>query len=99
MKPHRKDDSLRREQEMAWIGDTVLDLFARLRILREHGTVSGEILRDMTSNQFLACFGNPTSVEAKIGTIYQTEGMDAAFAWIESELIPMYQKQAKNRRR
>jgi len=52
----------------------------------------------MTSNQFLACFGNPTSVEARIGTLYREDGMEAAFAWIEAELMPVFEKQERNRR-
>lgn len=97
MKPTKKDEARRREQEEAWIGDTILDLFARSWILRERGTVCGETQRRMTSNQFLACLGNPTSVEARIGRLYQEEGMEAAFAWIEAELLPLFKKQEKNR--
>lgn len=89
---------MRREQELAWIGDTVLDLFARSWILENHGTLCGEMLRRMTSNQFLACFGNPTSVEAKIGTIYREEDLAAAFQWIEVEILPLFEKQERNRR-
>lgn len=97
-KANSKLDRKRREQELAWIGDTILDLYARTWILENYGTVSGEILRSMTSNQFLACFGNPTSVEARIGVLYREEGMDAAFSWIESELLPLFKKQRKNSR-
>ena len=97
-KGSKKPDAKRLEQELAWIGDTILDLYARTWILQNHGTVSGEILRSMTSNQFLACFGNPTTVEARIGSIYRDEGMDAAFQWIETELMPLFEKQRKNRR-
>ncbi|HRQ88991.1 MAG TPA: ribonuclease III domain-containing protein [Bacteroidia bacterium] len=98
MKPSKKDELHRREQELAWIGDTILDLYARTWILRERGGVCGETQRRMTSNQFLACFGNPTSVEAKIGTLYREDGMEAAFAWIEAELMPVFEKQERNRR-
>ncbi len=98
MKPSKKDESHRREQELAWIGDTILDLFARTWILRERGTVCGETQRRMTSNQFLACIGNPTAVEAKIGALYRDEGMDAAFTWIEAELLPIFEKQERKRR-
>ncbi|HQW28435.1 MAG TPA: ribonuclease III domain-containing protein, partial [Verrucomicrobiales bacterium] len=93
----KKDESKRREQELAWIGDTILDLFARTWILRERGTVCGETLRRMTSNQFLACIGNPTAVEAKIGILYRDEGMERAFSWIEAELLPIFEKQERNR--
>lgn len=97
MKGAKKDESRRREQELAWIGDTILDLFARTWILRERGTVCGETLRRMTSNQFLACIGNPTAVEAKIGILYRDEGMERAFSWIEAELLPIFEKQERNR--
>ncbi len=98
MKASKKSEAVRREQELAWIGDTVLDLFARSWILEHQGKLCGEMLRRMTSNQFLACFGNPTSVEAKIGTIYREEGLSAAFAWIEAEILPLFEKQERNRR-
>ncbi|MCG8599950.1 MAG: hypothetical protein MI807_07410 [Verrucomicrobiales bacterium] len=91
-----KSDEKRREQEQAWIGDTILDLFARTWILENRGKLCGETLRRMTSNQFLACFGNPTTIEAKIGDLYQNEGMDAAFTWIENELLPLFLRQEKN---
>ena len=97
MKSAKKDEAYRREQELAWIGDTILDLFARTWILKEKGAVCGETQRRMTSNQFLACLGNPTSVEAKIGRLYREEGMQAAFAWIEAELLPLFKKQEKKR--
>lgn len=97
MKSAKKDEAFRREQELAWIGDTILDLFSRTWILQEKGTVCGETQRRMTSNQFLSCLGNPTSVEAKIGRLYREEGMGAAFAWIEAELLPLFKKQEKNR--
>lgn len=98
MKTSRKSEAQKREQELAWIGDTVLDLFARSWILKHRGKVCGEVLRRMTSNQFLACFGNPTSVEAKIGTLYQNGGLPEAFAWIEEEILPLFEKQERNRR-
>jgi dsRNA-specific ribonuclease len=99
MKSKKKDPARRKEQEQAWIGDTILDLFARKWILEHHGTVCGEQLRRMTSNQFLACFGNPTSVEAKIGRIYLDSGEEEAFAWIEAELLPLYLRQEKKEKR
>lgn len=88
----------RKEQEDAWIGDSVLELFARTWILKNHGTLSGEMVKRMTCNQFLANIGNPTAVEASIGTIYETEGMDAAFAYIEKEILPLFVKQEKRRK-
>ena len=98
MKASKKTEAFRREQELAWIGDTILDLFARSWILEHHGTVCGARLQRLTSNQFLACFGNPTSVEAKIGQIYQEKGLSTAFDWIREEILPHFEKQEKNRR-
>ncbi|MEM6280419.1 MAG: hypothetical protein AAF733_13135 [Verrucomicrobiota bacterium] len=98
MKSAKKSEEARREQELAWIGDTVLDLFARSWILENHGTLSGEMLRRLTSNQFLSCFGNPTAVEAKIGRLYEEEDLAAAFRWIEAEILPLFEKQERNRR-
>lgn len=45
-----------REQVMkeAWIGDAVLCLYARNRILREDGVLDGTKSARMTSNQFLS---------------------------------------------
>jgi dsRNA-specific ribonuclease len=98
MSTSKKAGPKRREQELAWIGDTVLDLYARSWILENQGELCGETLRMMTSNQFLACFGNPTAVEAKIGTIYREEGLQPAFDWIEVELLPLFQKQIRKKR-
>ncbi|MDF1741415.1 MAG: hypothetical protein P1U86_19800 [Verrucomicrobiales bacterium] len=98
MSVSKKAGPKRREQELAWIGDTVLDLYARSWILENTGELSGETLRKMTCNQFLACFGNPTSVEAKIGTIYREEGLQPAFDWIEAELLPLFKKQIRKKR-
>lgn len=93
------DDPIRLEREQAWIGDAVLGLFARQWILRTYGSMDSELFAGLTSNQFLACFGNPTAVEAEIGKIYQTSGLDAAFAHMETELLPLFQRQQKNRER
>lgn len=98
MKSGRKTGPKRREQELAWIGDTILDLFARTWILENRGGLCGETLMRMTSNHFLAGFGNPTTMEAKIGQIYRDEGLPAAFQWIEKELLPVFEKQERNRK-
>ncbi len=95
-KKSNKPDAKRIEQEEAWIGDTVLDLFARSWILENNGTLSGEMLRRMTCNNFLACFGNPTTIEARIGKIYADKGLQPAFDWIEAELLPRFKKQELN---
>ena len=94
----RKDDDLKREREAAWIGDAVLALFARQFVLRERDSMDGEWFTRLTSNDFLSAFGNPTRVEAGIGKIYQEGGLDAAFVWMEENLVPLFLKQAANRR-
>lgn len=83
----------------AWIGDAVLSLFARLKILCEDGKVDGEKCARITSNQFLSAFGEPSNVEAQIGRVYEKEGLDAAFAWIEAQLLPLFDRQEQNRLR
>ncbi len=80
----------------AWIGDAVLALYARLKILREDGRVDGEKCKRLTSNQFLGNFGEPTKVEAKIGRVYVREGLEAAFQWIEHHLLPLFERQEAN---
>jgi dsRNA-specific ribonuclease len=94
----RKDDDLRNEREQAWVGDAVLALFARQFVLRERNAMDGEWFTRLTSNDFLSAFGNPTRVEASIGRIYQEGGLDAAFAWMDENLIPLFRKQISNKR-
>lgn len=79
-----------RLQEEAWVGDAVLSLFARTFILDAEGAVNAERCSRLTSNQFLSAFGQPTAVEAQIGRVYEREGLEAAFAWIRSELLPRF---------
>ncbi|HEY5793044.1 MAG TPA: hypothetical protein VIS74_07085 [Chthoniobacterales bacterium] len=85
-------DKLEQERTDAWTGDAVLSLFARQWILRRYGRMDGDLLGLFTSNQFLLALGNPTSVEAKIGRIFEAEGMAVANAWIERELVPLWEK-------
>ena len=94
----RKDEELRQEREAAWIGDAVLALFARQFVLRERQTMDGEWFTRLTSNEFLSAFGNPTRVEAGIGRIYQEGGLEAAFGWMETHLIPLFRKQVAAKR-
>lgn len=84
-------DPIEREREEAWIGDAVLSLFAREWILKHRGGMSGAELSAFTSNQFLLVLGNPLSVEARIGRLYQAEGLAAACAWMEQELVPRWE--------
>jgi dsRNA-specific ribonuclease len=81
----------------AWIGDAVLCLYAREKILRESGQLDGAKCVRMTSNQFLSAVGEPTKVEAAIGRVYEQQGLAAAFAWIEEKLMPVFGRQEENR--
>jgi 23S rRNA maturation mini-RNase III len=89
----RKDEEMRQEREDAWIGDAVLALFARQYVLRERKSMDGEWFTRLTSNDFLSAFGNPTRVEASIGNLFLTGGLEAANAWMDAELIPLFRKQ------
>jgi hypothetical protein len=53
----------------------------------------------MTSNRFLAALGEPSEVEAEIGRVYRAEGIEAAFAWIEQKLVPLFDRQEEKRMR
>ena len=93
------EDGLEREKAEAWVGDAVLALAAREWILRRHGKTDGAMQARLTSNQFLASIGNPTGVEAKIGRIYWEQGLDAAVEFVETDLVPLFLKQERNRDR
>jgi hypothetical protein len=82
----------------AWIGDAVLCLFARLKILREDGALDGDKADRLTSNRFLGIFAEPSETEARIGRIYEAEGLDAAFRWIEEQLVPAFELQESKRK-
>jgi dsRNA-specific ribonuclease len=88
-------DRRREILERAWIGDAVLSLYARSRILGEGNGIDNEKAIRMTSNRFLQIHGEASEVEAKIGAIYEQQGLDAAFAWIEAELMPLHEKQER----
>lgn len=93
-----KAEDLRREREAAWVGDAVLALFARQFVLRERDSMDGEWFTRLTSNEFLSAFGNPTRVEASIGKLYLEGGLEAAFEWMDAQLIPLFRKQVANKR-
>lgn len=91
-------EDLKRTQ--AWIGDAVLALFAREWILKQENipsTQRAETFVQMTSNKFLSALGEPTAMEAEIGVVYERDGLQAAFDYIETKFIPIFQKQQKNR--
>ncbi len=80
----------------AWIGDAVLGLFAREWILQQKDIAAKEratVFVQMTSNQFLASLGEPTAMEAEIGVVYESEGLQAAFDYIETKFLPLFIKQ------
>jgi hypothetical protein len=82
----------------AWVGDAVLTLYVRRRILREDGAVDGAKASRMSSNQFLSSLGEPTGTEAEIGRVFEREGLEAAFRWIEQRLMPLWERQQSKRR-
>ncbi len=92
-----KEEQLRQERELAWVGDAVLALFAREFVLRERRLMDGEWFTRLTSNEFLSAFGNPTRVEASIGKLYREKGLAEAFAWMEAELLPVFRRQVAKR--
>jgi hypothetical protein len=89
----------RAEQELAWVGDAILALWARERILRELGRLDTQAFLHLTSNEHLAGIARPTRVEAEIGVVYRRDGLAAAFAYIEARLMPVFKRQEANRRR
>ena len=96
-----KGSDLKSKRELAWIGDAVLALYARQWILKQSDIKPGERTNafiHMTGNQFLACIGEPTGLEAEIGELYQKSGIEAAFEYIECSLLPTYLKQRNNRK-
>jgi dsRNA-specific ribonuclease len=89
----------RAEQELAWVGDAVLALWARERVLREQGAIDTAAFLHLTANSSLQGIARPTRVEAEIGGVYRHAGLAAAFAHIETHLLPVFLKQAANRAR
>jgi hypothetical protein len=83
----------------AWIGDAVLTLYARERILREQDAIDAQTCERMTSNQFLTAIGEPSEVEAEIGRVYQREGLAGSYEWIEARLMLTFARQQENRLR
>lgn len=88
-----------REQilKKAWIGDAVLSLFARQRIVQDEGRIDGPKAERLTSNRFLSAVSEASETEAEIGRIYESNGLAAAFSWIEERLIPLFERQEANR--
>jgi dsRNA-specific ribonuclease len=83
--------------EEAWIGDAVLTLYARERILEREGKVDQGQAERMTANRFLQRFGEASAVEAEIGRVYKEKGLEAAFAYVERHLEPSFLQSERNR--
>ncbi len=83
----------------AWVGDAILALYVREWILSFRGEIDGKLFIEFTSNQFLRLVGNATGVEAQIGRIYKSNGMEAAYAWIEQNLRPRMEERLRVLRR
>jgi dsRNA-specific ribonuclease len=84
------------KRTLAWIGDAVLALYARKWILEQRSIqpkARAEAFIQMTSNKFLSAIGEPTAMEAEIGRIYETNGLEAAFRHIEVNFVPLFKKQ------
>lgn len=86
-------------KDEAWIGDAVLSLYVRMKILREDGVLDGPKSVRMTSNWFLGTIGEPTKVEAEIGRVFAREGLEAAFRLIEERVMPVFERQEAKRLR
>jgi hypothetical protein len=95
-------DEIEQLREEAWIGDAVLALFVRHWLL----TVTGRqitlaertaLFELFASNRFLSNFGQPTRVEAEIGRLYQSEGLSAAFTFIEEKFLQRFLAAARKR--
>jgi len=95
-------DEIEQLRTQAWIGDAVLALFARDWILTRTGRQASLAQRTalfelFVSNQFLSSFGEPTRVEAEIGRLYESDGLSAAFAFIEEKLLPRFLNTARKK--
>ncbi len=97
MKTPRKRSSkdIDPERIEAWVGDAVLALFAREWLLKEKGKIDGDAFVRFTTNDFLRMLGDPTSVEAEIGRVYQKNGLQAAFEHMEEKLLPLFIQREK----
>jgi dsRNA-specific ribonuclease len=95
-------DEIAQLREEAWIGDAVLALFVRDWLLTETGRETSLAERTalfelFASNQFLANFGEPTRVEAEIGRLYQSDGLSAAFVFIEKKFLKRFLHTARKK--
>ena len=84
-------------RQEAWIGDAVLELYARQKALDDKHGRDLPLKSRFVRNAFLSQLGQPTRVEATIGRLYQEGGLESAFAWITAHLHPLFLKQEANR--
>ncbi len=88
-----------RTRAEAWIGDAILALYVREWILSFRGGIDGKLFIEFTSNDFLRLTGNATGVEAQIGRLFKSDGLEAAYAWIEQHLRPRMEQRLHIMRR
>ena len=93
--------NIEKKRSLAWIGDAVLALYARKWILKQNDISikeRAEAFQSMTSNEFLSYHGEPTQVECTIGQVYEKDGLNSAFNFIETTLMPIFLKKKKQRK-
>ena len=90
-------DFIKQQGEDAWIGDAVLSVYARTRVLREQGKISANDERLLVSNRIINSYAQPTKTEALIGRRFRESGFDAAMLWIRENLEPVWAKQTEKR--
>ena len=78
------------DRELAWLGDAALALVAREWILETRGGLDGEVHRLITSNKFLRSFGHPTKVEAELGALFKSEGIDGVRKRFRTKFLPKF---------
>lgn len=79
----------------AWVGDAILALYVREWILSFEGETNGKLFIEFTSNDFLRRTGNPTGVEAEIGRVFKSDGLEASYAWITQFLRPRMEERLR----
>ncbi len=84
-------------REKAWLGDAILTLHARHWLNAQGKALDNEAFTRMTANSFLSAIGQPTKLEARIGLLYESGGLPAAFSFIDTYLLPIFEKQEANR--
>ena len=89
------------KRTIAWVGDAVLALFAREWILKQKDISNKEranVFIQITSNQFLSSLGEPTSIAAEIGVVYEADGLHAALEFIEQKILLLFLKRRAKRK-